>query len=85
MGLKGRRMAQPNFLDLAESNGVPHAQIGEGRVDPPKKGLGYSPGGAILASEPDPGFYAWNRSLGVPGVSSWGPTAKATPSLAPRR
>ena len=39
MGCRARQMAQPNFWDLAESNGVPHAQVGEGRVDPPKKGL----------------------------------------------
>ena len=81
MGLRARRMAGFNFWDLAQSNGVPHAQVGEGRCFFSKKGLGYSLAfWGAWASEPDLGFYAWNRCLGVPGVSSWGPTAKATPS-----
>ena len=35
-------------------------------------------------TEPNSNFYAWNRCLEVPGVSSWGCTAKAPPSPSAR-
>ena len=85
MGFRARLMAGLNFLDLAESNDMPHAQIGEGRRCWAPKSLGYSPcflGG--WGSERDSDFYAWNRCLEVPGVSSWGFTAKAPPSPSAR-
>ena len=85
MGPRGRRMAGPSFWDISASNGVPHPQVGQGRVFPPRKRQGYNLAGGVWACDPDPGFYAWNRCLGVPGVSSWGPTAKATPSPRPSR
>ena len=85
MAFRARLMAWLNFSDLAESNDVPHAQIGEGRRFGPPTSLGYSPcfwGG--WGTEPDSNFYAWNRFLEVPGVSSWGCTAKAPPSPSAR-
>ena len=81
MGFRARLMAWLNFSDLAESNDVPHAQVGESRRFGSIKALDYSPwfrGGG--GCEPDSDFYAWNRSLGVPGLSSWTSTAKAAPS-----
>ena len=81
MGFRARRMAGNNFWDLAESNRVPHAQVGEGRRFSAKKAMGYSLAfWGVWASEPDQSFYAWNRCLGVPGVSSWGSTAISAPS-----
>ena len=71
MSFRARLMAWLNFSDLAESNDVPHAQIGEVSRFCSPKCLGYSPcflGG--WGTEPDSNFYAWNRCLEVPGVSS---------------
>ena len=80
MGFFARLMAGYNFWDLTDSNDVPHAQVGNGRRFWSQKAMVYSP--CFLAgwgSKPDVDFYAWNRCLGVPGVSSWGPTARAAP------
>ena len=78
-------MVGPNFWDLADSKNVPHAQIGEGRCFSPQKRQGYSLASfGVSGSELDRGFYAWNRCLGVPGVSSWGSTAKGTPTPSAR-
>ena len=70
MRFRARLMAGLIFWDLAESNDMPHAQVGEGRRFCSQKSLGYSPcflGG--WGTEPDADFYAWNRCLEVPGVS----------------
>ena len=71
MAFRVRRMAQPNFSDLAESNGVPHAQVGEGWVDLPQKGLGNSPG-LFCGGQPYPRrlgrvAHRWTRL----GLKSW--------------
>ena len=44
MGFRARLMAGLTFLDLAESNDMPHAQVGEGRRFCSKKSMDYSPG-----------------------------------------
>ena len=70
MGFRARLMAWLNFSDLAESNDVSKAQIGEGRSFSRQMRQGYSLASfGVSGSELDRGFYAWNRCLGVPGVS----------------